>query len=227
MSWMESFTFVMRANINALREKIEDPERMLHQLICDMEEELESVRHSVASAIADEIQLGKDLETLRREIGEWEGRAEAALKKENEKIARQALEQKLRLEERLATIETVFESQSEQTVKLQSSFRGLEEKIRQAKHKRTLLLARLAQAESKKKIHQTIESSEGKSAFAQFARLETRVEHAENMCEAYDRLDGVDPDVETLKAELDVEEHKERLEREFEELKIRMEAQTS
>ena len=225
MSWIESFTFVMRSNINALREKIEDPERMLHQLICDMEDELDSVRQSVASAIADEIQLGKEVELLRREIGEWEGRAEHALKKEKETIARQALEQKLRLEERLETVEKVYESQSAQTAKLQSSFRDLEDKICQARHKRTLLIARLAQAESKRKIHQAIEAAEGKSAFAQFARLEQRVERAENMSEAYDRMDGKDPAAEALAAEFEAEERKARLENEFEELNQRLSAQ--
>ena len=59
MKWLDSFTFVMKSSITTLREKIEDPERMLHQLICDMEEELVTVRESVAAAIADEIQLSK------------------------------------------------------------------------------------------------------------------------------------------------------------------------
>ena len=57
MKWLESFTLVMKSSITTLRERIEDPERMLHQLICDMEEELYRVRESVAGAIADEILL--------------------------------------------------------------------------------------------------------------------------------------------------------------------------
>ena len=57
MKWLQDFTLIMRTSVSTLREKIEDPERMLHQLIIDMEGELESVRASVAAAMADEIQL--------------------------------------------------------------------------------------------------------------------------------------------------------------------------
>jgi 6-phosphogluconolactonase/glucosamine-6-phosphate isomerase/deaminase len=132
MSWIQQFTFIMRSNFTAIREKIEDPERMLHQLIADMEEELDTVRQSVAAAIADEIQLGKEVERLRSEMGTWEGRAETALQNGNESNAKQALEQKIRLEERLIVIETTYESQCDQVAKLQSSYRDLEDKIRQA-----------------------------------------------------------------------------------------------
>ena len=61
MSWLEQFTLVMRSNMTLLRERFEDPERMLHQLLIDMEEELENVRAGVAEALADEIQLRQSL----------------------------------------------------------------------------------------------------------------------------------------------------------------------
>ena len=71
MKWLENFTLVMRSSITTLREKVEDPERMLHQLIVDMEEELEAVRAGVAEAIADEIQLGKRAQQAREESDQW------------------------------------------------------------------------------------------------------------------------------------------------------------
>ncbi len=227
MSWIQQFTFIMRSNITAIREKIEDPERMLHQLIDDMEEELDVVRQSVAAAIADDIQLGKEVETLRSEMGTWEGRAETALRNGNESNAKQALEQKIRLEERLAVIETTYESQCNQVAKLQSSYRDLEDKIRQARHKRTLLIARLAQASSKQKIYNVLEKAEGRSAFAEFSRLEQKVERAENMSAAYDRLEGKDPEGEALTEQFEKEERKDKLETEFEELRCRIQTPAS
>ena len=227
MSWFHQFTFVMRSNLTAIRDKVEDPERMLHQLICDMEEELHSVKQSVAAAIADEIQLGKEVESIRSEMGEWEGRAESALKRGKETLAKQALDQKMRLEERLQSIEKVYESQCSQTAKLQSSYRDLEDKIRQARHKRTLLIARLAQAQSRQKINQAIDSAESHSAFAQFHRLEEKVNREESLGQAYDRLDGKDPDADELTAEFEAEERKEKLETEFEELKRRLQTPAS
>ena len=71
MGWLTQFSLVMRSNITTIREKFEDPERMLHQLLIDMEEELEKVRNSVAGAIADEIQLGKKVEQARSEAERW------------------------------------------------------------------------------------------------------------------------------------------------------------
>ena len=71
MAWLNSFTLIMRSNITTLREKFEDPERMLHQLIIDMDEELVSVRESVAGAIADEILLGKKAAQARDEAKQW------------------------------------------------------------------------------------------------------------------------------------------------------------
>ena len=82
MDWIERFTLVVKSSVTTLREKIEDPERMLHQLICDMEEELEAVRASVAAAIADEFQLGKQVERAREDADKWNERAEAAMQRD-------------------------------------------------------------------------------------------------------------------------------------------------
>ena len=81
MRWLESFSLVMRSSITMLREQIEDPERMLYQLIVDMEEEQLRVRAAVAAAIADEIQLGAKCEKARGESQQWFERAAAALRR--------------------------------------------------------------------------------------------------------------------------------------------------
>jgi phage shock protein A len=225
MKWLDRFTFVMKSSITTLREKIEDPERMLHQLICDMDEELEAVRASVAAAIADEIQLGKQVERAREEADKWTERAEAAMKRNDESAARSALDQKLRGEERIATLQDSYDTQQRQVEKLQKSYRDLEDKIRQARHKRTLLVARLSRADSARRINQALDRAEGTSAFAEFSRLERRVDRAEAMSEAYDRLEGRDPDAEELAERFTADERKERLQREFDELKRRVTGQ--
>ena len=81
MSWFSQFSLVMRSSVTSLREKIEDPERMLHQLIIDMEQELDRVRASVAEAVADEIQMRKRTERERLESDKWLERAPAAMMK--------------------------------------------------------------------------------------------------------------------------------------------------
>lgn len=225
MKWIEQFSLVMRSSVTALREKVEDPERMLHQLLCDMEEELEGVRESVAAAIADEIELGQKVEHSRDEADRWATRAEAAFNRGDESSARQALEQKLKAEERIQTLEAGYESQQRQTETLQRSYRDLEDKIRQARHKKTLLIARLARSESAQRIDRALERAEGPSAFAQFARLERKVDRSEAMSQAYDRLEGRDPDAEQLAAEFEQQERREQLDREFAALRERLQPQ--
>jgi phage shock protein A len=225
MTWLDNFTLIMRSQITTLREKIEDPERMIHQLILDMEEELEAARERIAGAIADEIQLGKEVEKVRTEADAWMDRARKALERGDETAAKSALEQKRRNEERLNSLVEVYETQQEETRKLQNAFRDLEDKIRQARHKQTLFLARMARAETSRQIHRAMDRATGKSAFAQFNRLEQRIERSEALCEAYDRLDGHDPEAEELERQLKDVDRKEELEREFEELKRRVQSE--
>ena len=95
MAWLSQFSLVMRSSITALREQIEDPERMLHQLIIDMQGELETVRSSVAEAVADEILSRKRIAREQEEESKWQERAATAIKRGDETTARTALDQKL------------------------------------------------------------------------------------------------------------------------------------
>ncbi|MCA9122164.1 MAG: PspA/IM30 family protein [Planctomycetaceae bacterium] len=222
MSWLNTFSFVMRANVTTLKERFSDPERMLHQLIIDMEQELGRVRESVAGAIADQIQLERRVQKTQDEVDHWSERATSAIGRGDESSAKLALEQKLMSQQRGDTLATELVKQREQTDKLRSAVQELEDKIRQARQKQTLLLARLTRAESSTRINQALNRVQSKSAFAEFSRLEQRVEREEAMSEAYDRLEGRDPVAEDLERQFEESDRKERLEREFEELKSRV-----
>ena len=219
MKWMERFSLVMRANVTSLRESVENPERMLHQLIIDMDDELDSVRASVAGAIADEIQLGKRITAEERRAREWEERAERSLERQQEEQARSALEQKVLAEQRVESLREEHEKQKKQTRKLQDSVRDLEDKVRQARQKRTLLMARLTRADSTRKINDALDRTHSRSAFAQFNRLEQKADRAEAMEDAYDRLDGRDPDADELDYEFEMEERRDKVSKELEALK--------
>jgi phage shock protein A len=222
MSWLNTFSFVMRANVTTLRERFSDPERMLHQLIIDMEQELGRVRESVAGAIADQIQLERKVKKTQEEIDHWTERATSALQRGDESSAKLALEQKLMSQQRGDTLSTELAKQREQTDKLRSAVQELEDKIRQARQKQTLLLARLTRAESSSRINQALGKVQSQSAFAEFRRLEERVEREEALSEAYDRLEGHDPAADELERQFEESDRKERLERELEALKSRV-----
>jgi phage shock protein A len=226
MSWLNTFSFVMRANVTTLREKFSDPERMLHQLIIDMEEELGRVRTSVAGAIADQIQLERKVKKTQEEVAHWDDRATSVLQRGDESSAKLALEQKLMSQQRGDTLTAELAKQREQTDKLRSAVQELEDKIRQARQKQTLLLARLTRAESSSRINQALDRVQNKSAFAEFNRLEQRVEREEAMSEAYDRLEGRDPEADELERKFEESERQQRLEVEMEALKSRVREST-
>ena len=222
MKWLSSFNLLVRSSITTLKEKVEDPERMLHQLIIDMEEELDHVRESVAEAIADEIQLGRQVQRGREDAGTWSLRAEKCIRGDDNSSARQAVEQKVAAKQRVETLEREYDEQKSQTAKLQKSVQNLENKIRQARQKRTLLLARMARADSTTRINRAIDRAGDRSAFAQFNRLEEKVERREAKCKAYDRLEGRDVDAEEIDEKFRDQEARERVEQELEELRSRL-----
>ena len=211
MTWLTQFSLIMRSSLTSLKEKIEDPERTLHQLLIDMEEELDNVRAKVAEAVADEVQMRHRTERERSDVEKWSDRAAQAMKRGDETTARSALDQKLSARQRAERLEQELARQQKDVLKLQDAVRDLEDKIRQAKQKKTLLTARLARAESTQKIHDVMERTTSKSAFAQFNRLEERVDRQEALSEAWDRMDGKDPDAMELERKLDAAERSERL----------------
>src|SRR5688500_9830554 len=105
MRWLKTFSLIIRSNITALVERFENPERVLHQLILDMEEELERVRAKVAGVFADEIQLGRQVDRAREEADLWQQRAAQALQRGDETGARAALEQKILADSRAQTLD--------------------------------------------------------------------------------------------------------------------------
>lgn len=224
MAWLQNFSLIMRSSLTSIREKVEDPERMLHQLIIDMEEELQTIRNRVAGAIADEIQLRKQVEKARADVDQWKSRAGQAVQRSDSTAAFAALQQKQASEERARQLSAEHGRQAAETRKLQEAVRDLEDKIRQARQKQTLLTARLARAESSSRIQQALSQAESASAFAQFNRLEQRVERAEAMSEAYDRLEGRDPDAAELERQFREQERTEQVEAELAALKAELAA---
>ena len=222
MSWLNQFTLVMRSSVTSLRETVENPERMLHQLIIDMEDELDRVRRSVAEAVADEIQMRKRAERERVEANNWSDRAVSAMKRGSEDIARQALEMKMAASERCERLTGEHLKQQGEVAKLQSAVRDLEDKIRQAKQKKTVLSARLARATSTQKINEALERTNNQSAFAQFRRFEEKVERQEALGEAWERMDGKDPDAAELERQMEAMERKDRVAEELAKLKAQL-----
>jgi len=141
MKWFSQFSLIMRSNLTSLCEQVENPERMLYQLILDMEDELAGAKHSVAEAIADEILMRKTVERERADVAVWAERAATAVKRRDDASAKAALQQQMSSQKRAEQYAREHSVQSAEVQKLQDSIRNLQDKIRQAKQKKTLLTA--------------------------------------------------------------------------------------
>ncbi len=222
MKWLSQFSLVMRSNLTSLCEQVENPERMLHQLVLDMEEELSTAKASVAEAIADEILMRKTIERENADAQLWDQRASAALGRGDESSARAALSQKLSASKRAEQYAKEHQTQSAEVLKLQDSIRNLQDKIRQAKQKRTLLAARMSRATSTNKINQIVDRVDSQSAVSQFNRLEERVQREEAVCEAWTRLDGEANESSDLRRQFEADEREQQLDDELAQLKSKV-----
>lgn len=226
MSWLSQFTLIMRSNVTALKEQIEDPEKVLHQLLIDMQNELDVVRSSVADAVADEILMRKRINKEAEEETKWQERATQAIKRGDESVARTALEQRLSCTQRLEQYKSDHNKQVVEVEKLKAAVRDLEDKIRQAQHKKTLLVAKLARAKSTNKIQSALDRTHNKSAFSHFQKLEDRIDRQEAKLEALSEM-GDDDVPSDLEQEFLRQEQKERLEAELDALRKMTSAESS
>ena len=132
------------------------------------------------------------------------------------------LEQKVLAEERVASLDKEHAKHKDETAKLHRALRDLEHKIRQARHRRSLLAARMVRADSARTVNSVLKRTDTTSALATFQRLEQRVERAEAMEQAFDRLDDRAPEAQDLQRQFEERDRQEQLQKEFDELKRRL-----
>ena len=192
MGLFDRFRRVVRSNINDMITKAENPEKMLNQLIVEMNEQLIESKKSVASAIADEKRLQRQLVDQRRNAEDWEKRAMDAVRAGKDDLAKQALVRKQEHAEYVASYQEQYDAQHASVEQLKDSLRQLQQKIEEASRKKNLLIARAKRAEAQQRIQATISATGNTSAFDAFDRMATKVEEAEAHAEATDELAQLD-----------------------------------
>ena len=142
MGLFDRISTLFRSNINDLISSAENPEKMLNQLITDMNDQLIRAKQQVAVAIADEKKLRDQFERERQQAAEWENKAELAIRSDRDDLARQALVRQQEYAERAQAFYLEWQAQLAQTEQLKGQLRDLADKIEEAKRKRNLLLAK-------------------------------------------------------------------------------------
>ncbi|HEY1100196.1 MAG TPA: PspA/IM30 family protein [Myxococcota bacterium] len=175
---------LLKSNVNDAINKAEDPEKMLNQMLLDMQQQLMEAKKQVAAAIADEKRLAKQLEQEKASAAEWEKKAMLAIKASNDELAKLALQRKTEHDKLAVGYEQQWTAQKTAVDQLKTALQGLNGKIEEAKRKKNLLIARAKRAEAQRTIAETMDGISSTSAFDTMARMEEKIGKAEAEAEA-------------------------------------------
>lgn len=170
---------ILSANINELIDKAENPEKMINQMIRDMEENVREVRQEVAAARASLKGLENKWKKHEDEAQQWEKRAEMALKKSNETLAKEALKKKKEHFQTAREFQNQAESQKENVEVLTSSLKQLEDKMDEAKEKKTILFAKKRIADASISVHKKVSGRDEEAALHTWNRMQEKIEERE------------------------------------------------
>jgi len=207
---MERVSALIRANLNDLVDKAEDPEKMLKQVIVDMENQLIQVKTQVAVAIADEHLLDKRQKDNTANRTEWMRKAEVAVDKRDDELARAALERCESYRIAGEALDEQMNQQRTQTETLRVSLRKLDQKLREAREKCDLLIAQNRRARMMQRV---AEAKSGDSSIA-FDRAKRKVQEDEIVASTRVEIAAVDERFEEI-------ERNDRIEQLLTELKAR------
>ena len=191
MGIFDRFSQLLKSNINDLISKAEDPEKMLTQILTDMRSQLVQAKQQVAVAIADEKRLRDQADNEYKNAQDWERRAMLAVQEGRDDLAKQALVRQAEHLSHAQQYQQTWESQHGESEKLKNSLIELNDKIKEAKRKKNLLVARQRHAVAQQRIAQTMSSLSEKSAFDAFARMEERIETNERQIKAAAEIEEV------------------------------------
>ena len=183
---------LISSNVNDVISKAEKPEKMLNQLIIDMNEQLIESKKAVAMAIADEKKLEREKDNQFAQSQEWEKKAMLAVSAGKDDLAKEALLRKQEYDRAAQEYQKQWEAQKASVDRLKESLRELQNKIEEAQRKKNLLVARAKRAEAQQKIQNTISSVSGnRSAFDAFDRMSAKVDQMEAQADAAKELEDL------------------------------------
>lgn len=199
---------ILNANLNDLVDRLEDPERMIKQLIVEMEQNLNRCKEEVLEAIASEKRLLAELEQHRKQQKDWYQKAQLALEVDKEDLARSALARKKETETIIAGLEPAWTSAKTTSDRLKAQLRLLEKKLEEARLKRSTLVARQRASEARQQMSKTMDRFQaGLDTQARFERMEDKVADMEAQTAAWEELeaDASPLEKEFLALEIDTE----------------------
>jgi len=217
MGMLDRVGTILRANINDMLDRAEDPEKMIKQLLQDMENQLIQVKTQVAASIADEQRLKERWQQNQQQADEWQHKAELAVQKGADDLAKEALSRRNAYQETANGFKQQYEDQAQQVEQLKDALDRLESKMQEARTKKDLLIARSRRAAAERQIHDTMARVDTTGVTGGFERMEEKVRTQEARAKATAELDhdSVDERFKQL-------EQSDKLDSQLEELKSKL-----
>lgn len=192
MAIFERISDLVRSNINDLIDKAEDPEKMVKQIIIDMEDQLRKSTQALGTAMGSLNQVKKQLTTAQAQSNEWQQKAKQCLEQGNEELAKKALENKVAQDNMVVQYQEMVNSMDSQVTEIKTQVDTLKQKLQEARNKQAMLVARSQMADAKLQMSKSLGNMDSKSAFAKMEKMEQKIEVKENEASAMAEVSGVE-----------------------------------
>ena len=208
------FADIVNANLNSILDKAEDPEKMIKLIIQEMEETLVEVRSAAAKSIAEKKTLLREQRAIEESIANWQQKAELAIAKDREDLARAALTEKQNAQTALTHVQKDLEELETHLTAVQEDSQRLQEKLNEAKRKQEAYVLRQESAHVRLKVRSKAQLHNIEEAMMKFERYQQKIDRLEAEVEAYDITENTD-----LASELQALERDDKVEQELASLK--------
>lgn len=205
---------IVNSNINAMLDKAEDPSKMVRMIIQEMEATLVEVRTTAARGIADKKEMLRKRDVFAQEVDEWTRKAETAIRKDRDDLARAALSESEKAKEMVVAIDNDLETIESMLVKMNDDITTLTIKLKDAKIKQSSLLVRGSTARARLNVRRQLTERNVDEAMIRFEQFERKIDDLEGAVESYDMGQrNLSDEIRELEADEKIDEALEKLKR--------------
>ena len=201
------FRDIVGSNINSMLDRAEDPEKLIRLMIQEMEDTLIELKAACAGVMAESKKIERQLLTLEKRVGYWEDKANLAVNKGRDDLAKEALLEKRRYHQRKESLTNELTEHDALLGQYKDDIRQLEEKLKSAREKERLLVQRHIHAARKKRAQEEMRRMDSADAIFKFEELDHRIEHMEAEADLIDfgRKPTLEDELERLSLDEEIE----------------------